>query len=136
MASNEAGMQAWRVPATPTIFLPYQAVRAEWSLSYFAMINYGYNGKYYLSLVGRRDGSSRYGVNNRFANFGSAGAAWNFWVKKKFMENIRFVNELKLRASMVPMAITLQQPAIIPFLFLDVLRMRVSADGHHHLRQP
>ncbi|MFT3823093.1 MAG: SusC/RagA family TonB-linked outer membrane protein [Chitinophagaceae bacterium] len=67
-------------------------------LSYFASVNYGYSGKYYLSLVGRRDGSSRYGVNNRFANFGSAGFTWDASAEK-FMENVRFVNELKLRAS-------------------------------------
>jgi TonB-linked SusC/RagA family outer membrane protein len=67
-------------------------------LSYFGILNYGYSGKYYLTLVGRRDGSSRFGVNNRFANFGSAGITWS--VKDEgFMQNIKFVDDLRLRAS-------------------------------------
>jgi TonB-linked SusC/RagA family outer membrane protein len=67
-------------------------------LSYFGIFNYGYSDKYFLSLVGRRDGSSRFGVNNRFANFGSAGLTWAV-SDEKFMSKIKFINDLRLRAS-------------------------------------
>jgi TonB-linked SusC/RagA family outer membrane protein len=67
-------------------------------LSYFGIVNYGYSDKYYVTLVGRRDGSSRFGVNNKFANFGSVGFTWSV-ISEKFMENIGFFNDLRLRAS-------------------------------------
>lgn len=67
-------------------------------LSYFGIFNYGYDEKYYITIVGRRDGSSRFGINNRFANFGSAGITWS--VKdESFMENVNFFDDLRLRAS-------------------------------------
>ena len=46
--------------------------------SMFGRLNYNLMSKYILNLVFRRDGSSRFGPNNRFGNFGSAGAAWIF----------------------------------------------------------
>lgn len=69
-------------------------------LSYFAMINYGFRDKYYVTIVGRRDGSSRFGANNRYANFGSIGASW-IMTEESFMSSLkdRVFNELKLKAS-------------------------------------
>ncbi|TDO28451.1 SusC/RagA family TonB-linked outer membrane protein [Sediminibacterium goheungense] len=66
--------------------------------SYFGIFNYGYDSKYYVTLVGRRDGSSRFGVNNRFANFGSVGFTWSV-SSEKFMENSKLFDNLSLRAS-------------------------------------
>lgn len=66
--------------------------------SYFAMVNYGYDNRYYINLVGRRDGSSRFGFNNRYANFGSVGLTWAV-TQESFMQNTNFLNDLKLRAS-------------------------------------
>lgn len=66
--------------------------------SYFAMVSYGYDSKYYVNLVGRRDGSSRFGFNNRFGNFGSVGLTWAV-TEEAFMKNISVLDELKLRAS-------------------------------------
>ncbi|MFX6330991.1 hypothetical protein ABTF76_22310, partial [Acinetobacter baumannii] len=43
----------------------------------FARVNYGYEGKYLISLTGRRDGSSRFGADNRFGNFFGILGAWN-----------------------------------------------------------
>ena len=44
----------------------------------FARFNYQLDKRYILNLTGRRDGSSRFGANNRFGNFGAVGAAWIF----------------------------------------------------------
>lgn len=67
-------------------------------LSYFALFNYGFKSKYYLTLVGRRDGSSRLGVNNRFQNFGSVGATWVV-SDEGFLANAGKLDDLRLRAS-------------------------------------
>lgn len=66
--------------------------------SLFLNINYALKDKYFLNVTARRDGSSRFGSDNRYANFGSIGAGWNI-DKEKFMEGLTFVNRLKLRSS-------------------------------------
>jgi TonB-linked SusC/RagA family outer membrane protein len=66
--------------------------------SLFFNINYGLQNKYFLNVTGRRDGSSRFGSDVRYANFGSIGAGWNI-EKETFMEDLTFINKLKLRSS-------------------------------------
>ena len=66
--------------------------------SYFLTANYGYDNKYYVNLVGRRDGSSRFGFNNRFANFGSIGFTW-MASNEEFLKTISILDDLKVRAS-------------------------------------
>ncbi len=60
----------------------------------------GYNIKdrYLINLTGRRDGSSRFGQNNRFANFGAIGAGWIF-SKEDFLKNQNILSFGKLRGS-------------------------------------
>ena len=55
----------------------YQAV--------YARVNYSLKEKYLFNFTGRRDGSSRFGPDRRFANFGAAGVAWLF-SKRRFSE--------------------------------------------------
>ncbi|MEO5997736.1 MAG: TonB-dependent receptor [Chitinophagaceae bacterium] len=75
------------------------ATRAEWSIvSQLARINYNYDGKYFLTASYRRDGSSRFGANNKYGVFPSAAVAWRV-SDESFFKNIHFVSELKLRAS-------------------------------------
>ena len=64
----------------------------------FARINFDLNRKYILNLTGRRDGSSRFGPAERFANFGAAGTAWIF-SRENFMDNVSFISFGKFRAS-------------------------------------
>lgn len=65
---------------------------------YFARLNYDYADKYYVSASYRRDGSSRFHKDNRWGNFISVGASWRV-SEESFMENIHWVNNLKLRGS-------------------------------------
>lgn len=65
---------------------------------YFARINYNFNNKYYLSVSGRRDGSSVFTREARWGNFYSVGASWRL-DQEPFIQNISFINRLKLRAS-------------------------------------
>ena len=46
------------------------------NMSYFARINYDYQGKYLVSFTGRMDGSTSFGENNKFAFFPSASLGW------------------------------------------------------------
>jgi len=84
------------VGATPITAL---ATRTEYSfVSQFASANLNYQDKYVVSGSFRRDGSSRFGANNRYGNFWAVGASWNI-DQEAFMDNIDFIDQLKLRAS-------------------------------------
>jgi TonB-dependent starch-binding outer membrane protein SusC len=67
-------------------------------LSYFSLANLNYKDRYVISGGFRRDGSSRFGAKNRYGNFWSLGATWNV-DKEKFLENVNWLSQLKLRAS-------------------------------------
>ena len=70
-----------------------------WSLvSYFASVHYDYRSKYILDLSLRRDGSSRFGENNRYGNFYSVGLGWNLHTEN-FIKNLNFIDILRLRGS-------------------------------------
>lgn len=66
--------------------------------SLFARINYQYQNKYYISAILRRDGSSRFGQNNRYGYFPGVNAAWRI-SEEAFMSGQGVVSDLKLRAS-------------------------------------
>ncbi|WP_224995530.1 TonB-dependent receptor [Cesiribacter sp. SM1] len=65
--------------------------------SYFVRAEYGYQEKYQLSAILRRDASTRFGANNRFGYFPTASAAWVISDESFF--NINAIEFLKLRAS-------------------------------------
>jgi len=70
-----------------------------WALqSQMARLSYGYKDKINVMGVVRRDGSSRFGINNRYGVFPSISANWII-SKEQFMDNMRAVSDLKLRAS-------------------------------------
>jgi TonB-linked SusC/RagA family outer membrane protein len=72
--------------------------RSDWALiSYFGKATYNFDRKYFLDLSGRRDGSSRFGANNRFANFWAVGLAWD--VTKESFFNLPQINSLRLKTS-------------------------------------
>lgn len=64
----------------------------------FGRVNWQYKDRYILNLTGRRDGSSRFGPDNRFANFGAVGTTWLFGEEDIF-KDIRWLSFGKLRAS-------------------------------------
>ena len=70
----------------------------RWALnSYFGRINYNIKEKYILTITGRYDGSSKFGKNNKYAFFPSAGFAWR--VSEEEFFNVNPVSDLKLRIS-------------------------------------
>lgn len=67
--------------------------------SLFGRVNYNIENKYILNANFRRDGSSRFGPNNKFGNFGSVGAAWLFSEEKLVKDNLNWFSFGKLRGS-------------------------------------
>jgi len=63
----------------------------------FARLNYSYLGKYIAQASLRREGSSRFGDNNKFGNFPAASVAW-LMSEENFIKKLPFINSLKLRA--------------------------------------
>ncbi len=69
----------------------------EWALfSYMARVNYEYDNKYLLTATIRRDGSSRFGRNNRWGTFPSLSGAWRVSEESWFPKN-KYVSDLKVR---------------------------------------
>lgn len=67
-------------------------------LSLLGRVNYTFNDRYLVTATIRRDGSSRFGENNRWGTFPSASVGWRI-SEEAFMKNQRFVTDLKVRAS-------------------------------------
>jgi TonB-linked SusC/RagA family outer membrane protein len=66
------------------------------SLSFFGRINYAFEDKYLLSINARYDGASKFAQPNRWGLFPGGSIAWRV-KKEKFLENVDFINDLKLR---------------------------------------
>jgi len=66
--------------------------------SFFGRVNYIFNGKYLFEANVRRDGSSKFGPNNKYGTFPSASAGWRI-SEEKFISKIKWISDLKLRAS-------------------------------------
>jgi TonB-linked SusC/RagA family outer membrane protein len=70
-----------------------------WSLlAYFARANYAYNDKYLFSATFRREGSSRFGANNKYGNFPAFSAGWRL-SEENFFPKTSWITDLKLRGS-------------------------------------
>ena len=67
------------------------------NIGFFGRTNLNFKDKYLLTLSYRRDGSSRFDQENRWANFPAAAFAWK--IKEEFFQNSKTVSDLKLRAS-------------------------------------
>jgi len=88
----EAGTVATSLGADENDLYTYQF------LSFFGRINYALNDKYFADFSIRNDASSRFGKNNRNAIFMSGGLMWNM-KKESFLEDVNFLSDLKLKAS-------------------------------------
>ena len=70
---------------------------SEWAImSYLGRVNYNFANKYYVTATIRRDGSSRFGMDNRWGWFPSAALAWRI-SNEDFLKNSTVINNLKLR---------------------------------------
>lgn len=83
-------------------------------ISFLGRATYNYMGRYYVTASIRRDGSSKFGVNNRWGNFPSFDVAWRI-SDEKFMKGLHWVNDLKLRGGY---GVTGNSEAITPYATL------------------
>jgi TonB-linked SusC/RagA family outer membrane protein len=65
-------------------------------LSYIGKVDFVYNDRYGFNLTVRRDGSSKFGDNNKFGNFPSLGVYWRL-SSEPFMRGLDFLTDLKIR---------------------------------------
>jgi TonB-linked SusC/RagA family outer membrane protein len=117
---------------------------SHWSLfSLFGRVNYAYNDKYLGSFIFRRDGSSRLGSDNRYGNFFAGAVGWRI-DKEKFMENVKSVSMLKLRASIgqlgnqeignYPYVTTIGSSAYYPFGDVSAPSYTIIAEGNPNVK--
>lgn len=66
---------------------------------YFGRLNYAFKNKYLLEVNSRYDGSSKFDIDNRWKYFYGFSGGWRV-TEEKFMKNIKFISDLKLRASL------------------------------------
>lgn len=80
-------------------------------ISFLGRIAYNYDQRYYATVSLRRDGSSKFGANNRWGTFPAASVAWRL-KSESFLENVDWLSELKLRAGY---GVVGNQDAIAPY---------------------
>ena len=66
--------------------------------SLFGRLDYTYSDKYLFNATLRRDGSSKFGINNRYGIFPAVGLGWRI-SSEDFMQGLTWLNDLKLRAT-------------------------------------
>ncbi len=86
-SGGAAGQQASGTPFTPASLN-----------SYFGKVDYTYDNKYLASATVRRDGSSRFGPENRWGIFPAFSLGWRV-TEEAFLENVRWLSDLKIRGS-------------------------------------
>lgn len=96
--------QDWNLGAGAAINIttfprPVLASRKEENtlIAFFGRVNYTFDNKYFLQAIIRHEGSSRFGANNKWANFPAVSAGWTI-TNEEFMSGIPVINNLKLRA--------------------------------------
>lgn len=98
-AGGASGQRATGSPYTPTALF-----------SYYGKVDYSFRDKYLAGATVRRDGSSKFGANNRYAVFSAFSAGWRI-TGEEFMQNIKWLTDLKLKASWGQMGSQFINPA-------------------------
>lgn len=107
--------------------------KSEWSLmSLMARVNYSYDDRYLITATIRRDGSSRFGRNNRWGTFPSVSVAWRPSKESWFPEN-NVVNDLKVRAGY---GVTGSQASVSNYGYLATYDTGVYSFGTAGTEQP
>lgn len=95
-------------------------------IGFIGRTNFTFNEKYLLTLNYRRDGTSRFGPENRWGDFGGAALAWRI-SDEDFMKDSKVFSDLKLRASY---GLNGQQEGISGDLYLDRYRFGNQGSGY------
>jgi TonB-linked SusC/RagA family outer membrane protein len=76
----------------------YSADSAWNTEAFFGRLNYSFNGRYLFSGTFRREGSSRFGLKNKWGNFPALSAGWRI-SDEAFLSGVSWINDLKVRGS-------------------------------------
>jgi TonB-linked SusC/RagA family outer membrane protein len=102
-----SSVEAHGMPPGSTLTVPSNGAIPYATLGYnqgnsltseFGVADVTYKGRYVVSGSFRRDGSSRFGADNRYGRFWSVGGTWNAY-RERFIEKLSWMNMLKLRFS-------------------------------------
>jgi len=75
------------------------SMETDWSLlAYFARLNYNFDNKYLISATFRREGSSRFGSDNRWGNFPAVSLGWRL-SEEQLIPDYEWLSDFKLRGS-------------------------------------
>jgi TonB-linked SusC/RagA family outer membrane protein len=92
--------------------------------SFMGRVNYDYDNKYLLTATIRRDGASPFGENVKYGNFPGIALGWNI-NNEDFMKDVKWIDQLKLRASWGSVG----NQAVAPFQTQGLLGRTVYAYG-------
>lgn len=97
-ASNVPVDRDWNMLPSGEVAKITRGFEEEVMISFMGRVQYSFRDKYLLTAAIRRDGSSKFGVNNKWASFPSVSAGWRI-SEEPWLKNVRQVSNLKLRAS-------------------------------------
>lgn len=95
-ASNDLGYHGLFSAANPESRKIYNGFSANSLLSYIARANYSYDFRYFVTLTGRWDGSSKFAKHHRWGFFPSFSLAWDI-TREQFFPKTTWIDQLKLR---------------------------------------
>jgi TonB-linked SusC/RagA family outer membrane protein len=101
LSASKQGLIDYDLYVPSTVLNPTSTTGSEndWAIrSLFGRVNYAFKGRYLVEANLRYDGVSRFSPSTRFGYFPSASAGWRI-SDEKFMQGIKWINNLKLRAS-------------------------------------
>lgn len=104
--------------------IPSESLSDQVVNSFFSTFSYNYGDKYFLDASFRRDGSSIFAKDNRWANFWSLGGMWNL-KQESFLKNVRNLDDLAIKLSYG----TTGNSAIAPYQALDLVAAGTGYNG-------
>ena len=116
----QSDLLGWNNLELGTLFSSESTAEEVTGTSSMARLNYGYKNKYLLTLTARRDGSSVFAANNKYATFPSAALTW-VASEESFIKDIEFINFLKFRTSYGAVG----NQAISPYQSLSFLEQQI-----------
>lgn len=90
--------EGWNMLPDGVISDPSRTLDELLLLSFLGRVQYSFKDRYLLTAAIRRDGSSKFGVNNKWGTFPSVAAAWRI-SEEPFAKKVKAISNLKLRAS-------------------------------------